>query len=421
MRRMSIVLLLPCLLALSSRFSFAADNDKSASRYFGRIEAPCAAEDTCRQLTALVMCATEGKYCAANQNKCDTIDEACIAGQRITEILYGNTHRQNFPDFIVYLDDSREDGVYFNASGTPGKTFKLTYHQPLLMWDGKNTPHLMGTRYIHILALTHHKLNIRARLTSERQYEPNPFRAIGSALEITAVEASEAKPAESKEADEFVWSPLNGDANSDVTGKMDDRKMLKWLATTKIEVPENSINRITVSYGPVLTTGKASGESKKVTTDNDEEDADITAAGATGKSGKDEYKGDFVGATGHFSNSPDSNTAVSLVLGATFNTKNTNAAGSTGSDIVFNGFVCAKFYPDRYRPYLYAAPEERRYHRSLGVVLGTSVKDTFKNIIVGLSSGHWIGNVGFVAGFNSIEGTGQGRKQRAFFGVEYTL
>jgi len=118
-----------------------------------------------------------------------------------------------------------------------------------------------------------------------------------------------------------------------------------WLGIARIDVPPNSINRVTVFYEQVEVSTTTTTKDGNTTTEIKNTESDTN--------NKNKYVSDFVGITGHFSNSPASYVAVSVALGATFHTEGTSIT-LEGSNRDFNGFVFAKFYVRR--PHLYATP-----------------------------------------------------------------
>jgi hypothetical protein len=250
------------------------------------------------------------------------------------------------------------------------------------MWRNRNTPHLYGVRDIYAVVLTEHKACLDAFVSTEYKSEPNPFSALFKVLGAP-IEPSAAKTGERQKA-EFSWYPLSG--NPAMPGM--------WLAIARAGVDVNSINRITVQPRQECEPGKAP-----------------TA-----------YAGDFLAANGFFSNSPASRVSVSLALGWTTGTRDTSVS-SGGSNQNLNGYALAKFFI--LRPELRAGPGSTGRTPSLGVVVGTNViNSAFSELVVGLSAGHLVGNVGLVAGVNSIAGakdSTSGRKARPFIGLDYTF
>ncbi len=407
MKTFSNVSLIAGGLLLASVETAWADESEFATRYFGHIEAPCATAEQCKKFTDLVLRASQG-------NECNKIDDVCEVGEEILKSIFGSVYRQSLPDFIVYLDDSRSPGKDKPA------TYHLQKHPPLLMWQGRNTPHLMGARAIYVVALAHSKLDIQTTVTSDSQYEPNPLIGVLGILKSPEIKTPETKSLTETKDGEFTWRPLSGNEYED-NSVIDGKKMIAWLGIARVEVPDNSINRITVSYGlppktndTKNTNGSSSDASaQKKPTADDKTNKEVE---------KDKYTGDFLSETGHFSNSPESNAAVSFAMGTTFNSRNTSIA-SGGSNVNIDGFMFAKFYLSR--PYLYAAPHRTRYSPSLGLVIGTNINGTiFSDIVLGVSFGHLVGNLGVIAGINSIAGTAntnQGRKSRALLALEYTF
>jgi hypothetical protein len=208
---------------------------------------------------------------------------------------------------------------------------------------------------------------------------------------------------------EFVWYPLSGDPT----------KPGLWLAIARVHVDVNTMNRITVRYiNPRAPTAK------------EKEDGSLPEECVESSSGSEDdsknynkdYKGNFLATNAFFSNSPDSPVTVSIALGMTFNTHDTSVS-SGGSNQHVNGYAFAKYYFRN--PRLSAGPGEPRYRTSWGAVVGTNVvHDALDELILGLSAGHLVGHMGFIAGINLIrpsQGSDRGRRARPFFGLEYSF
>lgn len=397
-------------------------NPGQASTYFGQIEAPCAAADeadikrACQAFRSTVAkLFNEG---SGGDAHCRDIDTPCDEGEQLLKQLFGTTYRRTLPDFIVYLEQPEKDNEQ-SKKDKKDNDHSLKKHPPVLMWQGRNTPHLLGVRSIYVIVLSEDKADVTASVTSDFQRESNPLVAILNALGAPDIKAEDAKASETKR-EEIKWSPLSG--NRDTPGM--------WFGIARLDVGGNSINRVTVAYAQphvedvtVSRTTSKDGLALKLEmkggdvpeSDSDKDVRDVFVS-------KDKYQGDFLAATGHFSNSPASRTGVSVALGGTFNTEGTSIA-SGGGDQEFNGYVFAKFYLSP--PYLYAAPRWTLYKPSFGLAIGTNVKEhVFNEIVTGVALGHIVGNVGVIAGANFLAGkagTTDGRKARAFLGIDYTF
>lgn len=384
--------------------AFGADDqaeDHLARNYFGHIEAPCADKRKCDEFEALVKSATL-------ETQCPDIDKPCGVGEDILQRIFGPTHRDTLADFIVYLDDS----IICNCNE---KTIQFKKHSPLLMWKGGNTPHLFGVKYIYVMVLSHNKVNLgQPYVTSEFNNQTNPLIGIFTAFNAPEIKGAEGKPSDSHTGT-FRWWPLSGN----------EKDTPMWLGMAPIVVPENSINRVTVLYEqPPTKTDSATDTTLTITAQKDgTNDSVKLTAEKKSKPDKDaasEYTGDFLGVTGHFTNSPASYAAASLAVGAT-------ATG--GGYINGNVYVFAKFYPFG-RPYLNDAPDSSKslYSRVFGVVVGSNIPNgggkIFDETVLGISYGPLFGNVGVIVGANhlaSTVGTNNGRKTSPFLGLDYTL
>lgn len=407
----SVLLSVFFLFLLSIPESRAQTDPKGAHLYFGHIQAACYGPD---KATVELRC-NEIRELLLKFQDCTEIDakDNCAAGEALLRRLFGSTYRDTLPDYIVYFDQRGGQG-------------KFVIGQPVLMWKNRNTPHLYGVRDIYAIVLTEHKVCLDAFVSTDYKSEPNPFSAVFSVLG-SKIEPTQPKGAERHQKAQFAWYPLSGDPA--MAGL--------WFGIARVSVDVNTTNRITVQYHQPKpptekdkqTTAKAGEEkAEKAKSGGAEECSDPGVLDASGKpklgaDGKPiPYTGNVLAANGFFSNSPDSDVTVSLALGATLNTRETSLA-SGGSNLALNGYALAKFY--LVRPELRAGPVAPGYRRSWGVVVGTNiVHSPFDELIVGLSRGHLWGNVGVVAGMNSIAGkkdTQQGRKQRAFVGLDYSF
>lgn len=412
-------------------FADAPPDLQNSDFYFGQIQAPCGDKDgndgaqNCKNLTKLLACASDGVMCDSKKHEaqCAKIDEPCVAGEEILQMLYGKIYRPNLADFVVYFGDRKQGD----------NNYTLAWHRPTLMWQGKNTPHVMGINAIYIVAFASNQLDLDAHVSSESQYQPNPFVGLLGGAKVPDSKAPDKQLQSAKSP--FVWYNLSGDRDKKI---VDDRPLVDeggkaypvvhWVGLARGDVTVNSIDRVTISYNiPKPTdaggTDKQGADKKKNATaqanaGGDKQKGNTAQADADG----DKYRGDFLAQSGHFSNSPDSVLAVSFALGATFNSKNTSIS-SGGSSFNIDGFMFAKYYIRP--PYLNAYPGGSRYRRSFGLVLGTNVNSPILNdLVLGVSFGHLINNVGLIVGVNSVAGianSNQGRKNRGFLGLEYTF
>lgn len=375
-------------------FSFLPKEDvPEARRYFGHIEAPCTARQglTAEQQCSQVIQPLLDKL----KTECQKIDSPCQPGVELMQQLFGHTYRSVLPDYILYFRQDHRDGRIHFSAHTP----------PVLIWRGMNTPHLYGVRDVYVVVFTEKKACLDAFVTTEYKSEPNPFSAVLGLL--GGKEPAQSKPNDTQQKGTFTWYPLSGDPA--------DSPM--WFGISGVKVDVNSSNRITVRYVQP-TTGKADAKSES----SPPEECKDPNPGH--KDGVPKYTGDFGAANAFFSNSPDSWVTVAFALGLTTNTHDTSVS-SGGSNRSFNGYAMAKFFLPGNRPQLRAGPGSVGHTRSLGVVVGTNLTHSpFDELLVGVSWGHLVGNVGLVVGLNSVAGkkdTAQGRQQRPFIGLDYSF
>jgi hypothetical protein len=398
---------------LLSALACRAEGADAAKAYFGHIEAACRTEPAFQAFLGDLH----------GLDGCTSIDVPCEPAERLRAKLFGTTHRTALPDFIIYLDQSAGPGVF-------------TKRTPVLVWKGSNTPHLFGARDIYALVVTEHRVCLEAHVSTFFKNEPNPFSAVLAALGSKAEPAAPKPPVRTPA--QFHWYPLSGDpANPRL-----------WLAFARLAVEVNSTGRITVEYvqpRPAAPSGeraKASQDDECPTTrpaaDEAQAKAGAAPAGMPGP-GVDKhpagatpapvtepdqirkYSGDFLAANGFFSNSAESYATISFALGVSLDPRGT-ALASGGSKASFNGYALAKFY--LLRPQLRPGADLGERRLSMGVVFGTGVKSPFEELVVALSLGHVIGDVGFLAGGNSIAGakdSSKGRKLCPFFGFDYSF
>jgi hypothetical protein len=390
------VLLLMTLVALAG----SASAQESASSYFGNIEAPChparGGKEVCDQLLRDLKALAQ----------CTNIDEPCPPAERILRALFGGTYRDVLPDFLVYFEQGTPVARGRNYEDKTATVTDFKAHRPVLMWRGRNTPHLYGARDLYMVVFSERPVCIQGSVTTEFKSEPNPFAFILTVLG-KSFETAKAKDAE-RARPEFVWHPLDGDSRSSGL----------WWAIARADVEANSTNRATVYFQEPPKKEAPSGDNKKPAAKPAARDECVVADDSKLAA----YTGDYVAANAFFSNSPDSFVTVALALGITHNVRGTSL-GPGGSNQSLNAHALAKFYA--VRPRVNAGPRGTGHRLSFGGVVGTNINGTaFDQILLGAAVGHIVGNVGLVIGANSIkdipEGT-DGRKWRPFFGVDYSF
>jgi hypothetical protein len=364
--------------------------------YLGHINAVCApGRDECRRVK---------EWLGALDRECKAAGRACAPGDALLRAVFGETYHPSFPDYVVY----------FQQSWAPGRR-TFAQHDPVLMWKHESTPHLYGVRDVYAVVFTERRACLSAHATTTYRNDPNPLSAVLAALG-SKPDAQAAKPAERTEG-QFAWYPLSGDPDASEL----------WLAIARFGVDENSTVRITVEYTQPRPK-KASADSDKSKSDPPDEcvipepDAKPGEAGSKGAAPRERYTGDFLATNGFFSNSPGGWATVAFGLGGSYSVRGT-AVASGGSKVGLNGYAMAKLY--LVRPRILASPEHSGTRRaSLGVFAGTGVKSPFDELVFGLSIGHVVGNLGIVAGGNSIaaaKDSTSGRKMCGFAGIDYSF
>lgn len=295
------------------------------------------------------------------ERECRTIEEVCPPGEQLLRVLFRGSYRDDLPDFVVPIR-RLDDGL-------------LHAGQPLLLFDRRNTPYLLGVEHLWVLVVSDEPVEMTAQLTTIREREVNPFAGM---IDLFGVAAGPAAPTSETEAKEkpLAWRRL--------AGREDEHPL--YIGAARLPIATDIVSRVTL----------------------------IPA---------DTSQLDFQSITGHLSNSRSSAAAFSIGLGATFGVDDT-ALGLTGGDPSFNAYALAKFYFPKSTPRLDVAPARRsRYRRSIGVVFGTNVTDDpFGEIVLGLSIGHLIGKAGLLVAANAIEGLDGGdREIRTLIGVDFTF
>ncbi len=298
---------------------------------------------------------------ARAEAECTRIEEVCEPGEELLRTLFQGSYRDDLPDFIVRLRKA-EDGT-------------LEVGQPLLIFDRRNTPYLLGVEHLWVLVVSDEKVEMNAQLTTIQEKEVNPFAGM---IGLFGVDAGSTAPTSQSSAEEktLSWRRL--------AGAEDDNPL--YIGSTRLPIAADIVSRLTLS--------PASGSPVN-----------------------------FQSITAHLSNSRASSTAFSVGLGATFGVDDT-ALGETSSDPHFNAYALAKFYFPGQRPRLDVSPGRKsRFRRSWGLVFGTNMTDDpFDQLVLGISIGHVVGKAGLVFAANAIEGLDGGdREVRALFGVDFTF
>jgi hypothetical protein len=410
-RVIHVALVVACAMPLMSR---AAD-DRRAQAYFGQIAAACpdkAKEETCigeiRQLLLRM------------EKECVEIERQCEPGQTLLRRIFGDTHRDSLADLVVYWQQS-----------TPG-TFN--HHRPAMMWRGKLTPYLYGVRDVYVLIFTEFRSCVSSFLRTEYKSEPNPFSGLFGLLGKSVAASDGSGSAKDKAGNTPIgWISLTGRQDSPL-----------WMAVAPGSVDVNSVNRVNIRYdqpkraqahapGEGQVKNPASPSAQNITPSECEDESDSTASF---------YQGNFVASNAFFSNSPDSYATFAIAIGATRNVADTSLGPSSSA---VNGYGLVKFYVpgcevlglsnfrgstfcERFldwRPRLKAGPGDTNSHSvSLGLVVGTNVfNSAFSELLVGVSLGHVVGNVGIIVGRNYLPGTTSHpkRHQRPFVGLDYSF
>jgi hypothetical protein len=389
------------VLGAISTAAWAADEEKYSKTFFGLKKEPTSSEKFFGNI--LAPCAGDEKL-PAGQRKCDAlkedlrklkaecgnIDEPCPTGVKILEQLYGKkTYRSSLPDFIVYLEQ-KPKGMFVGDAPPTG----------VLIWRGNNTPHLYGARDLYALVFSEQKACLEASVAMDFKSEPNPFSGLFAAIGSKADDPK--APASDRKAAPLRWYPLSGDS----------QRSELWIGVAQLAIEVNSVDRLNIQFA------QPKAPSKDAPPD------ECTA----GNAGNADYKANYLAANAFFSNSPDSRVGISFALGMTTNPKSTTVSTGDGANQYFNGYAFAKLYIRQ--PQLRAAPEveteslsARRV--SYALVLGTNVtKTSFSEIVVGVSAGHILGNMGVILGLNSLAGapaSDNGRKWRPYLGLEYSF
>jgi hypothetical protein len=363
-----------------------------ASGHFGEIAAPCVEKtaDSC-PITADLKAIDE---------QCTKVESDCAGANDILDRLFGETRHTKFANYIVHFDQDHTPGTF-------------TDHQPILMWNKKNTRYLYGVQEVFILLFTEYKACFTVHGTTLARYEPNPFEMVlpllGKGSEQTNNKTSlVTKPAE------FVWYPLSGDADNPVM----------WLAIASVPVDVNTTGWITVQFTqPKVKSGKTTDLPDECVVDPEERP--VT------------YRGRFLAYNAFFTDNRESRIGLAVAFGGTLTGREAAPAG--GSNPYLNGYALAKLYPFRgLRPTLVSNRNDTggliMYRPSLSIAVGTNITNSPLNeLVLGLSVGHLLGNVGVIAGVNyfvpakdttpaaATTPEVRNRKRRPFVGIDYSF
>ncbi len=369
-----------------------------------------------------------------DQHQCTKIDTPCPEGTALLNDIFGTTRRRKFANFIAYYHKRADEWISYD---------------PILMWNDKNTRYLYGVGEIYVMVFTDQRVCFDAHLTTIAKSQLNPFdailRALGKPLAPAAPEiAPEVAP--KTQAAHFVWYPLDG--NFATKGM--------WLAIGAVPVELNTTDWITVhlaepklqSKRPIQNnTTKVPNQSSETTPQPGKLNTTDECSTESSESALDTNKQpvldklNYLADNAFFSNNRDSRVAVAVAFGLTFTGGEIAPEGTNNPSL--NGYALAEFYPSsRFTPKLRTDPNSGgaiSSTRSLGVFAGTNITHTlFNELIFGISWGHVLGNVGFVAGINyfvparpSPPPSGattstapirpSSRHGRPFFGVEYAF
>ncbi len=292
--------------------------------------------------------------------ECTKVNGTCNPGVALLQTLFGGSYRDELPDFVVQLVGEESE--------------RLRARQPVLLFDRRNTPYLLGVQHITVLVFSERPVPMAARLTTIQEQQVNPFSGLLGVVGFSTVEpTSEAETEEAKAG--LRWRRLSEDG---------DPQPL-FLGSARLAIRSDIVARLTLIP---------------------EEISQVA----------------FQSITAHLSNSRSTSTAFAASLAATFDTEDTQLA-EENSDPAFNGYVLAKFYLPGRRPLLEVKPgRDSLYRRSVAVVFGTNVtNEAFSEIVVGLSFGHLIGKAGVLLATNWVEGADGDREAKVMAGIDFTF
>lgn len=333
-------------------------------------------------------------------------NEICEEGNELLSNLFGPMYRPELPDFIVYLKKNE------NGSVQPLR--------PTLMWQGRNTPHLFGARYLYALVFSEEILPLSAGITTVYEQPRNPLTAVLSVLGATNTAADE-EPDPQTSSVQIEWEPLSGDVSNTEL----------WLGTARVPIGINSRNRVTLSFRQgTQTLTRTDGSEDPDNPDNTVLKTEITSVGpafqqqdAASPQLPAFPNTSMLNVGGHLSNTSNSRTAFSLGLGVTFDAGDT----ALSQEQAINGYALAKVYIRK--PRLNAREDTGDlYRRSWSVMFGTNIADdAFDEVVLGMSWGHVFGNAGFFFAGNWVpesrdeDGNSSGRDLKLLVGLEYSF
>src|SRR5258706_247793 len=299
-------------------------------------------------------------------------------------------------------DEEKDSGTFVGDAPPTG----------VLIWRGNNTPHLYGARDLYALVFSEQKACLEASVAMDFKSEPNPFSGLFAALGSKLVDPK--APASDRKAAPLRWHSLSGDSQHSEL----------WIGVAQLAIEVNSVDRLNIQFAAPKSPSKDAPPDECTVDSADKADK----ADRADSPGNTKYTANYLAANAFFSNSPDSRVGISFALGMTTNPKSTTVTTGDGANQYFNGYAFAKLYIRQ--PQLPARPEveteslsARRV--SYALVLGTNVtKTSFSEIVVGVSAGHILGNMGVILGLNSLAGaqaSSDGRKWRPYLGLEHSF
>ncbi len=361
------------------------------------------------------------------------VDFDCPWGREVLSQVF-SSRRRELPDLILYMRRDR-NGLWSS--------------QPVLQWEGKNTPHLFGASNVWILVFAEEKLPLEAERVTIYQQTVNPFAGLLSVIGVSAGTGQD-KATDATKA-EFFWAPLDAAGPPSL-----------YLGIARLPIGTDSVNFVTVGLkepkvqksvpwlhgsGTVSTASRRAQGADAQGAAGPGEAAPQRTAASCPPAGEGETASQTPpaesetlssvklqpanAASAHFSNSGDSWTAFSVGFAQTLGVEDT--ALGQGASSHFNGYAMAKVYVRRPRIRAFQ-PEgviERRSRMSLGFVLGTNLQDDpFDEFVVGFSVGNILGKSGLMVGANYTpflekkEGETVVRFEREWrliWGVEYSF
>lgn len=216
----SPLILFAIILAVGSTAgrSLAATTDETfrkASSYFGGVD-----RIACSEIDDLKTDLTEAAAA------CTMIEADCPRADQALRRLFGDLHRRDLPDFVIYLDHDQPDDP-------------LEPRLTLLMWKGKVTPYLFGSRHVWAVVFSPKPLPLDAQITTVVKRESNPFTAL-QALVSLSPPAPEAK-APVSETKQVYWNPVARDWSPEAD------TCQFWIGWARLGIELDSVNRLTVS------------------------------------------------------------------------------------------------------------------------------------------------------------------------------